>query len=408
MRILDIALKDLLQIVRDWKAAFFLLVMPILFTLIFGFAFGGFSTTNDEVDHRFQIGYINQDSGELGDTLRNLLAYSAAIRPVDIEDESMMPDWEKQVEEDKLAAVVIVPDGYSVAIAAGNLIPLTTILKTDSAAGATAQNGIQAAANRLANAAAAATFSTQAYKQQAPFEDQAAQQAYFNQALYLAIEAWDEPPIILETAQTGTSEDDEVPANAFAHSSVGMMLQFALAGLISAATVLVMERKSGSLQRLLTTATSRVDILLGHFLAMCLMILIQFAILIAFAQIILDVDYFSAPVATLVMALASTMFAASMGILIGTIAKTEEQVVMYALIPMFVLSGLGGAWVPLEFTSESFQTIGHFTPLAWAMDGFQNIVSRGMGLEAVWLPAGILLGYAAICFVLATWRFKFE
>ena len=33
---------------------------------------------------------------------------------------------------------------------------------------------------------------------------------------------------------------------------------------------------------------------------------------------------------------------------------------------------------------------------------------RGMGLEAVWLPAGILLGYAAICFVLATWRFKFE
>ena len=34
MRIIDLALKDLLQIIRDWKAAFFLIVMPIGFTLL--------------------------------------------------------------------------------------------------------------------------------------------------------------------------------------------------------------------------------------------------------------------------------------------------------------------------------------------------------------------------------------
>ena len=52
-----------------------------------------------------------------------------------------------------------------------------------------------------------------------------------------------------------------------AHSSPGMMMQFAIAGLLTAATVIVNERKTRSLQRLLTTATSRFQILFGHYLA---------------------------------------------------------------------------------------------------------------------------------------------
>ncbi len=41
-RILAITSKDLLQLVRDGKIYLFLLVMPIAFTLLFGYAFGGF------------------------------------------------------------------------------------------------------------------------------------------------------------------------------------------------------------------------------------------------------------------------------------------------------------------------------------------------------------------------------
>ena len=42
IRILDITLKDLIQLLRDFKTFMFLLIMPILFTFLFGFAFGGF------------------------------------------------------------------------------------------------------------------------------------------------------------------------------------------------------------------------------------------------------------------------------------------------------------------------------------------------------------------------------
>jgi ABC-2 type transport system permease protein len=72
---------------------------------------------------------------------------------------------------------------------------------------------------------------------------------------------------------------------------------------------------------------------------------------------------------------------------------------------MFVFAGLGGAWVPLEVTGATFQAIGHISPIAWAMDGFKNVVIRGLGIESVVLPASALIGYAGVFFALAAWRF---
>jgi ABC-type multidrug transport system permease subunit len=57
--------------------------------------------------------------------------------------------------------------------------------------------------------------------------------------------------------------------------------------------------------------------------------------------------------------------------------------------------------VPLEVTGATFQTIGHLSPVAWAMDGFKNITVRGFGLESILLPAGALAGYAVLFFALA-------
>jgi ABC-2 type transport system permease protein len=187
-----------------------------------------------------------------------------------------------------------------------------------------------------------------------------------------------------------------------------MMVQFAMAGLIGAASILVLERKSGALRRLLTTAISRVEIILGHYLAMFVMIFLQFVILVAFGQLALRVGYLREPLATLLVMVTTALWTASLGLLIGTLAKTEDQVTIFSLIPMFVLAGMGGAWVPLEFTGETFQAIGHLLPTAWAMDGFENIVIRGLGLESVLLPVGILLAYAVVLFGLAVWRFRFE
>jgi ABC-2 type transport system permease protein len=196
--------------------------------------------------------------------------------------------------------------------------------------------------------------------------------------------------------------------NAFVQSSPAMMAQFAIAGLIGAAEILVSERRSRALARMLTTGISRTGILLGHYLAMTAVILAQLLLLAIFGQIFLRLDYFAHPLATLLILLTAAMTNGALGLLIGALAKNSDTVVVYSLVPMFIFSGLGGAWMPLEFVSETVRKIGHFTPVAWMIDGLKDILGRGLGLEAAWLPSLVMLGFTAVFFSLGAWRFKFE
>ena len=106
------------------------------------------------------------------------------------------------------------------------------------------------------------------------------------------------------------------------------------------------------------------------------------------------------------MVAALALWIASLGLAIGVLIKGEEQVLIWSMFAMFLFSALGGCWFPLESTGGAFSWIGHLMPSAWAMNGFQNIVIRGLGFSSVLLPALILMGYALAFFGLAVWRFE--
>ncbi|HEX7234418.1 MAG TPA: hypothetical protein VF243_04035, partial [Nitrosospira sp.] len=63
-------------------------------------------------------------------------------------------------------------------------------------------------------------------------------------------------------------------------------------------------------------------------------------------------------------------------------------------------------WFPLESSSGAFAAVGRLMPSAWAMNGFQNILIRGLGLESVWTSVGVLFAYAIGFFLIAVWRFR--
>jgi ABC-2 type transport system permease protein len=129
-------------------------------------------------------------------------------------------------------------------------------------------------------------------------------------------------------------------------------------------------------------------------------------LLIVFGQWLLNVDYLHESLAVLLVSVALGMWVASMGLLIGVIAKEEQQVILYSMIAMFLFSGLGGTWFPLEITDGAFATIGKLMPSAWAMTGYQNILIRGLGLESVWMTIAMLSSYAIFFFMLAVWQFR--
>ena len=54
------------------------------------------------------------------------------------------------------------------------------------------------------------------------------------------------------------------------------------------------------------------------------------------------------------------------------------------------------------------QTIGHLSPVAWAMDGFQDLIYFGGGFGDVLPDVGVLLGAAVVLFVVGIRSFKYE
>lgn len=403
MRVLDLTWKDLKQLARDWKSAAFLVAMPILFTVLFGFVFQG---AGDEEDPRLPVAVIDGDGSVVSEHFLAMIEASPAIRPVVPEE----GDVEEQVEDEELAAAVFLPQGLGQqALSPGAEFPrLEVIASPTSPAASAAISAIEAITGRLAGSVQAAHLAARAYEAQGGTADE----AYLQEALAAAVAAWQDPPLAVEASASGAiaepEEDEGSQASPFAHSSAGVMVQFAMAGIMGAAEILVMERKKGTLRRLLTTAIGRGQIILGHWLAMFVMILGQLALLVLFGDLILGVGYLREPMAILIVVVATALWTASMGLFIGTVARNEEQVMIITLLAMLLLAGLGGAWLPLEFTGEAFQTVGRLTPTAWAIDGLENIAMRGLGFSSVLLPAGILLGFAVAFAALALWRFRFE
>ncbi|OGO41064.1 MAG: hypothetical protein A2W36_02905 [Chloroflexi bacterium RBG_16_58_14] len=390
IRILDIAAKDLQQMLRDRKAFLFFLIMPVLFTLMFSLAFGGSSG-----DPRLPVGFRDEDQSQVSRQLHGLLAKSQVVR-LEENPSRTLADLEAAVAEADLAAALVVPPGFGRLVLYGKPARLVFIGDASTPAGRTAESEALTAYIRMENAVRTAVI----------LEDEAGEQAPFDYIFKKVLESWAEPPItIVDRTSSAIIKTEDRKAQA-ANTSPGMMLQFAIAGLLVSASLIVTERKNHSLQRMLTTATQRVHILLGHYLAIFVMVFVQFLILLTFGQLALKLDYARAPIATLLMALSAALCIGAMGLLIGTLAKTDEQAIIYSLVPMFVLAGIGGAWVPLEVTGPTVQAIGHLSPVAWAMDGFKNITIRGLGVEAVLLPAIALLGYAILFFFLAVWRFR--
>jgi hypothetical protein len=78
IRILDIAFNDIRQLMRERMTFVFLLVMPIAFTLMFGYAFGAFG--GGPSDDRLPVGYLDLDGSSLSKRLHGLLAASQVVQ----------------------------------------------------------------------------------------------------------------------------------------------------------------------------------------------------------------------------------------------------------------------------------------------------------------------------------------
>jgi ABC-2 type transport system permease protein len=408
MRTLDLALKDISQVFRDRRALIFILIMPVIFTFFFGFAFG--SAGKQAADPRLPIGIVNRDpDGQLSAVLVDLLASSETVRPV-VVSESDAATLDATIIKGDLAAGLVIPAGYSAGTLDGLQPNLEIINNEESDNGQTVRRALQTAITRTLGVAKAASTSLSAYEQQAGPLDAAARQSYLADAVRRGAEAWKNVPLTIQVSSSGAAATaaDPFHGNAYNQFSPGMIVMFIMFGLQQAAMVMVTERRTGAMARLLTTPMTKPELIGGHILGMFLVLMLQQILLVVFGHLVLKVAYLDQPLATLLVMASLSLWVASLGLLISALVKREEQVALWSLLAMFVFAALGGAWFSLEMVGKAFSIIGHLTPTAWAMEGYQNIIIRGQGLSSVLLPSGIILGYAALFFAIAVWKFRYE
>jgi ABC-2 type transport system permease protein len=97
-----------------------------------------------------------------------------------------------------------------------------------------------------------------------------------------------------------------------------------------------------------------------------------------------------------------------LGLLVAALGKTEAQVNGLSVLLAITLSALGGMMVPTFIMPGLMKSLSLFTPHAWALAGYHDIIVRGLSVKQILPEVGVLLGFASLFFTIALWRFRFD
>jgi ABC-2 type transport system permease protein len=193
-----------------------------------------------------------------------------------------------------------------------------------------------------------------------------------------------------------------------AHALAGMGVQFILIGALDAAIKLLEERQKGVLRRLRAAPLARTVLVGSRLLSGALIAVVVLGALYAFGKISMDVAIRGPGVGFALVAVTFALMASALGLLIATFGQTPQATRAGGVFVILIASMLSGAWFPAFLFPGWMQTATLFVPTRWAVDGLDAMTWRGLGLDAAWKPAAVLLLTAIVCGAWAMARFRWE
>lgn len=169
----------------------------------------------------------------------------------------------------------------------------------------------------------------------------------------------------------------------------------------------IAERDLGTLERLRLAPVSAAGILLGKTIPFYLVSLLQVAALFLAGRALFGMSWGSAPTWLIPMAVCTSLAATSLGLLLATIVRTDQQVSAYGTSMVIIMAALSGCFMPRDWLPPLMQKVSLATPHAWALRGFDAILShRTVDTGKVMIACGVLLAFSAIYFAIGCLRFR--
>jgi ABC-2 type transport system permease protein len=399
-KMISISYKELrlwLQSPGNWLTVF---LVPFAFIGIFGSIFSQGTPV-------VTVYGVNADRGEHGEEIISLLEKSLNL---ELEMLDTREEADELVNKGTRMAAVVIPENFSEAVTSDEGASLLVIVDPARADQAGIVTGLvqEALIKPIVFAEIERAISGLFKGQTVEGVDENIFKTFINAGIKAVVaksvnEAIDDPLIKVE-AKPYSEAATQGAISLFNQIAPGSALLFAFFMVSHLADAVVTERSTGTLRRLMSTPLSKVSLLLGKALPFFSLAAIQLIFILLICNLLFNLPLGGSPLALLVVILAVSLTVAGMGILIAGLARSQTQSGAIAIFIVLAMGAVSGAMVPqLEIPG-----IGFITPHYWALEGIQNVISRGMGLEGVLMQSGILLGMAVLFFAIGAWRFKYE
>ncbi len=183
--------------------------------------------------------------------------------------------------------------------------------------------------------------------------------------------------------------------------AAGIAVMFLLFGAVGNSGTLLEEEESQTLDRLLCSDLSMIELLAGKWMLITLVGIVQVTVMFAWAQLAFGVDLLGHLDGFAVMTLVTAAAAASFALVLAAVCRTRAQLNAVSVIVILCMSALGGSMVPRYVMSESMQQIGKITFNAWALDGYIKVFWRDLPLADLAPEVAVLTATAIVLFGVA-------
>lgn len=394
MKLLAIAWKDVLLRFTDLMEILFFLILPVFFT----FLLGSWDPTGDG---KLLVVVSDQDGSQLSAELL------AKINGLENLSASQLPYDQAQelYKERNASAWLNIPDGFEAAVLAGETGALELSKLPNDTSGDVAERSLRSAISSLSRPLQAARFSLAEAEAIKPFTNQSEGEDYFAASFASAQAIYQDVPQRIVVGRAGSQKG---AYDQRAQASIGQMVMWVFIPLLGISVLFVMERSGKTLQRLLTTPTTKSTFLLGTISGQFSTAVVQMLILILFGVFVMHVSWGQSPLGLAVMITTFGLASVAFGTMLGTLVKTDRQANSLSIMLGMTMGLLGGCGPPIELFPPVMQQAAKLLPTYWAMQGFTDLVMRGQGVLAVLPEAAVLLVFALLFFLIGLRRFRYE
>lgn len=346
--------------------------MPFLFICFFSYALIPYLNKSSFIEP-FSIALVDkEDTAEARILVRQLEEIEIFKEVVKVPEAEAM----KLIAENKIASIIIIPEGFVGSVAVGENKPVTVIgNRAMPLQSFVVKNLIQSASN-LVSAGQSAINTIYYYSEEAGLEGEELDKVFYESTMKIFMEALARKEIFSQ--MEASPGFDLTPVEYFTAALIVVFLMFTG---MPAMKMLVTEKSYGLTRRLRTSTVGMWQVVLSKFIVSLVLSIIQFAIIIILTSVVFK-NYWGAPIKNILMLFGGIMFAvSSWAIFVSSISRTPASADIIGNLGILLMAVIGGSIYPLSSMPGFVRSLSKFTINRWAMDGFMVVFSGNHALS---------------------------